>query len=151
MKIPKTFMPNKSLEERTNHLLNAEDVKPEGYKIDEEAEKFFPGFINYLKKHYKIFTIRQVQEVPERSWRITIPKQSPKLFDDVEIIGGITGYRNKHSGAVEYGYKGGVDIKGAYVEITYRECFKYFDKDNQKCVKRMLPLRCDNNKDVPFP
>jgi len=151
MKLPKTFMPSKSLESKTEGLLNMEDVKPEECKIDEEAEKFFPDFINYLKKHYKIFTIRKVQDVPERSWRITIPKEDPKPFDDVEIIGGIASYRNKHSGAVEYGYKGGVEIKGAYVEITYRECFKYFDKDNRKCVKRMLPLRRDNNKDVPFP
>ena len=144
-------MPSKSLESKTEGLLNMEDVKPEECKIDSDAEKMFPSFINYLRKHYKIFTIRKVQDVPERSWRITVPKEDPKLFDDVEIIGGITSYRNKHSGAVEYGYKGGVDIKGAYVEITYRECFKYFDKDNRKCVKRMLPLRQDNNKDVPFP
>lgn len=151
MKLPKTFVPNKDLEERTNHLLNVEHPKHEGYKIDEDAEKLFPGFINYLKKHYKIFTMRKVQSVPEYSWRITIPKEDSKLFDDVEIIGEITTYRNKHSGATEHGYKGGVEIKGAYVEITYRECLRYFDKDNRKCVKRILPLRRDNNKDVPFP
>jgi len=151
MKLPKTFMPEKNLEDKTDHLLNTEPPKHEGYKIDGEAEKLFPEFINYLKKHYKVFTIRKIQEVPERSWRITIPKEDPKPFDDVEIIGGITSYRNKHSGAVECGYEGGVEIKYAYIGINYRECYKYFDKDNRKCVKRMLPLRRDNNKDVPFP
>lgn len=151
MKFPKTFLPGKNLEEKTNHLLNTEDPKPEGYKVDEQAEKSFPSFINYLKKHYKTFTMRKIQSVPEYSWRITIPKEDAKPFDDVEIIGGITGYRNKHSGAIEHGYEGGVEIKGVYVSIKYRECWRYFDKDSRKCVKRMLPLRRDNNKDVPFP
>lgn len=144
-------MPNKSLEEKTENLLNMEDPKIEDCKIDVEAEKLFPNFVNYLKKHYKIFTIQKVQDVPERLWRVTVPKEDTRLFDDIEITGGITSYSNKHSGALEYGYEGGVEVKGAYVRIRYRECFKYFDKENRKCVKRMNPLRYDNNRDVPFP
>jgi len=152
MKLPKTFLPNKDLEERTNNLLNEEYMEPEGCKIDEEAEKLFHGFVNYLKRNYKSFTIRKLQDIPERSWRITTLKEDPKPFDDVEIIGEITSYRNKHSGAMEHGYKASlIDKYGNYVEIRYRECHKYFDSQGKKYVKRMLPLRLDTNKDVAFP
>lgn len=134
MKLPKIFVPEKNLEEKTSRLL-----KEASYLIDKEAEELFPNFIDYLKKEYEFLYVQKV--TGKQMWVI---KNGPFTF-----IGFIKEYTESDSITSMYGYKAGIFIRGKHLDLIYRVGYHCYDSQGRIMLNKN-PVRYDT-EDTPFP
>lgn len=134
MKLPKIFVPEKNLEEKTSRLL-----KEASHLIDKEAEELFPNFIDYLKKEYEFLHVQKVIE--KQTWVI---KNGP-----FTSIGFIKEYTECDSITSMYGYKAGIIIRGKHLDLIYRAGYHCYD-NRGRIILSKNPVRYDT-EDTPFP
>lgn len=139
MKLPKTFLPEISLDGKIVDLLGKTTSNPK-YDIDKDVKTLFPNFVSYLKEKYENLKIYESKYRYARfCWRITTINPLNKK----KALGMIRTYSH---GLSEYGYTANVKIDKRLVTLIYRDGYgNPFKKTYTK-----NPLRCDY-EDIPFP
>lgn len=136
MRLPKIFVLDKDLEEKTNHLLEEQKGR---YLIDKEAEELFPNFIDYLKGEYEFLYVQKVTE--KQNWVIK--------NGSFTTIGFIEEYTESDSITSMYGYKAGIIIRGKHLDLTYRAGYHCYD-GRGRIILSKNPVRYDR-EEIPFP
>jgi len=144
MKIPKTFISEKSLENKIEGLLSSIEAVETSPTIDPEAEKLFPNFIEYLKKECDSVHIKKSPD--NQAWVI---------YDEEKTgISVLKGYIHEHEekeGIVSaYGYKVTLKIRKKCLELFYRIKFTYNNPEKGLTSTVESPVRYDAY-DIPFP
>jgi len=145
MKLPKTFVPDKDLEGRTEELMTEEGVKNKTYFIDPKAENLFPNFIKYLKKEYDVLYIQRLFEHQNEAWMIYTLENDDKPVR----LGFIGSYMDKEGLGIVYGYEVEIRVKGEYSKLKYRRGYRNFDAQG-KAVSDDTTKRVDD-EEIPFP
>lgn len=154
MKMPKTFVPKKDLEEKTKQLLKkpilnrTESEKEKFEHLYGEAKKEFPNLIDYLLGLYPDLEIVKVKDREKLIWRFC-RTQCP--IDFPAIVGTIETYR-EHDGrdTAEYGLKAQVLVEGRWRNIKYRKGWHCYG-GTETIISPENPYRYDNETEVPFP
>ncbi len=161
MKLPKTFIPEKNLEEKTKCLLEAKPLqKTEEEKYGNlytELKNDFPNFADYLITLYPDVEICKVKQLPSSfpsnydkdvEWHFFSPSFPPTLK---VRVGQIKRYiQERGTDTSEYGYKAEIFVRNQKCILKYRKGYHTFDSVNV-IITTNDPLRLDKNKDTPFP
>jgi hypothetical protein len=145
MKLPKTFVPDKNLEGRTEDLMEEEGIKRKTHFIDPEAQKLFPNFVKHLKKEYDILYIQRLFEHSNKAWMIYTEEDDEKPVR----LGMIGSYFETEGPGIIYGYEVEIRIKGDYSKLIYRLGYRKFDTQG-KVISDNSPKRLDE-EEIPFP
>lgn len=148
MKLPKTFVPDKELENKIKQLLEGVDDNPifdDDSLIDTEAEKLFPNFIKYLKSEYGNLIIEKDFDSTKKEWSICLPKKGGGKIP----IGDIQVYKEEIGPTTEYGYKADIVIQEIYKKLLYRTSYQGYDSLGS-IVFEEDPCRYDS-ENIPFP
>lgn len=144
MKLPKTFLPEKSFENKIRQLVQ-EDGE---YSIDQEAYTLFFKFVCYLKTQYKFLSVCKVSDKPKKYWTIAREDFTGSILD--RCVGSIESFlENDKEQHLVYGYKARIAIKEESFKLIYREGYIYYY--DGKDVYEKNPARCDGEEEIPFP
>lgn len=154
MKLPKIFIPEKSLEEKTKQLMEKPLNKPQDRserhgQLYEELKTEFPEFTDYLFSLYSnlgIFETKDKKGAAVWKFYITHPKKtSPFLVSEIERY-----IKQCGKDISEYGYRIKVLIEGNWHFLKYRSGYYCFDSPSAM-ISTKNPLRYDKEKGIPFP
>ncbi len=153
MKIPKTFIPKKDLEEKTKQLLKEpkkgqNETKQNRFLCD-DLKKEFPGFTEYLSGLYPDLSAAKTKNNKGRFiWKFYIVhKEATSPF----LVGKIERYVEECGKDMsEYGYHAKVLIEGNWHLLKYKIGYHCFD-DVYTIISTKDPLRYDKEKSIPFP
>jgi len=159
MKIPKMFIPKKSLEDKTKDLLEkrpSNKCNNWGKRFYEELKDKFPNFADYLISLYpdvEICKIKNIQSIPPYSdddaeWQFYIDSLPPNVKVQVGVIKGYI--RESGIDTSEYGYEAEISTNAGKRKLIYRKGYHVFDSVNV-IITTNDPLRRDKNKEIPFP
>jgi len=146
MKTPKTFVPEKDLENKIKELLEEVDKK-EVFEslIDEEAENIFPDFIQYLKEEYGSVIIERKENTLKKEWLICVPRKSGGKIH----IGEIQEYREEVGLTLEKGYEADVISQAKYINLKCRIGYQGYDSLGSNVSEKDI-YRYDS-ENIPFP
>lgn len=152
MKLPKTFIPKKSLEEKTRQLL--EEPKKRKYETEniplyEELKAEFPNFTDYLFNLYpKLKTSKVKDKKNNTPWKLYIINQKAT---SAFLVCRIDPYIEEHgTDTSEYGYNIKVLIDKKWYSLKYRRGYYCFYSPSS-IISTQNPLRHDKEEDIPFP
>lgn len=153
MKLPRTFIPKKSLEGKIKQLLKeSKKFKDEtgNMPLYEELKSEFPNFTDYLFKSYSNLGIFKTKnEKGNIIWNFYTTK--PKPNSHVYLVCKIEPYiEERGTNTSEYGYNVKVRIEKNWHSLKYRIGYHCFDNMNVM-VSPKYPLRHDKEKGIPFP
>ncbi len=149
MKIPKIFIPEKDLEEKTKQLLKeSKKFKDEigNMPLYEELKAEFPNFTDYLFNLYSNSNLGFTKTGDEKGNIIWKFYTTPHF-----LVCKIEPYiEERGTDTSEYGYNVKVRIEKKWHSLKYRIGYHCFDSVNVM-VSPKYPLRHDKEKDIPFP
>lgn len=148
MKTPKTFIPEKDLENKIKKLLEDVDKKSaldEESIIDEEAGNIFPDFIQYLKEEYGGIIIEKKDDTLKKEWLISVPRKGGGKIP----IGEIQEYREEIGPTLEKGYEADIISQAKYKNLKCRIGYQGYDSLGSNVSEKDI-YRYDSEK-IPFP
>lgn len=152
MRVPKTFIPEKSLETKIKRLL--EKQKPRARKrnhVYRELKKEFPQFTDYLLKIYpEIWILKKINDASYSWYFYTSRTQHQQATE----IGSATVYIKKAGEALlEYGNEAQISItQGRWYNLKYRQGYYLMDNKKEEIIEDIKdPYRYDKIKEIPFP
>lgn len=144
MKISKIFLPNRDLKKSIDQLLEGRKKIEGDPIIDEEAEKLFPNFIDFLKNEYGPVVVEKIPQEYKKQWDISL-----QVKDNKVEIGSIQSYVKEKSLTSEYGFEAEVIIQAKLINLTYRVGYHGYDSLGS-IVSDKDPCRYDS-ENIPFP
>lgn len=149
MKIPKTFIPKKDLEEKTKQLLEESKKRKDetgNIPLFDELKTEFPNFTDYLLNLYSNSNLGFIKTEDKKGniiWKFyTIPHF---------IVSKIEPYTEECGKDIsEYGYYAKILIEGNWHFLKYRIGFHCFDNVNT-IISTKDHLRYDKERSIPFP
>ncbi|MBM3200542.1 hypothetical protein FJZ53_06390 [Candidatus Woesearchaeota archaeon] len=163
MKLPKTFVPDKDLEDKTNSLLDAkepsaEQVWEEKYgPLYAELKKEFPKFADYLIALYPSVELCKVKKMStafppvsdkDIEWHFFVKSNNPTIKVRVGRLHSYT--EDLGADTSEYGYKAELLVYDEKKHLTYRKGYHAFDGMGL-IISTNDPKRVDKHTEVPFP
>lgn len=149
MKLPKTFVPDKELENKIKQLLEGVDDNPildDESLIDAEAGNIFPSFIQYLKEEYGGVIIEKKDNTSKKEWLIYIPRKDGEKIH----IGEIQEYKEEIGPTLEVGYEADVITQASYKNLKCRIGYHGYDSLGSPVSSEDVH-RYDFYKHIPFP
>jgi hypothetical protein len=152
MKLPKTFIPEKDLEEKTKQLLKeSKKFKEEtgNMSLYEELKSEFPNFTDYLFNSYSNLKTAKVKDKKgDIAWKFYIINQKAT---SAFLVCRIEPYiEERGTNTAEHGYNIKICIEKKWHSLKYRVGHYCFDVANT-IVSTQNPLRYDQEKNIPFP